>query len=174
MRCDEINLRFPQLFRVEGLSWGMGGEDFSTLHATADSAPVYYSLHADPNWTMSAEPKFIPLDYPDPAIEQGWLVIRHHPSMDHAAGYLSGCGDRQFDNEHLAEISPQLFSVGGQIFTLMRRPGISGKPTPAFIYATEVPHPTLGWVDWSKIILSEGRAATVDELYPLPDASDDL
>lgn len=172
VHCLEIDLRFPQLFRVEGLVWGMEGEDFSTLHATQDPAPLCYTLHADPTWTISAQPKFVPIDYPDPEIERGWFVIRHHRTMHHAEGYLAACNDRQFDDEHLRVIAPWLFSIGEHIFTLVPRPAIAGKPSPAFIFATEVPHPKAGWVDWYKVILSEGREATIDALYPLPENGD--
>jgi hypothetical protein len=168
VHCLEIDLRFPQLFRVDGFCWDLNGEI-----PTPEPAPPAYTLHSDPSWRGYARPRFIPLDHPDSDIERGWFIIRDHRTMDYARGYLSAREDCQFDDDHLRdEFVFRLFVIGDRVFTLVPRPPIAGKPTPAFIYATEVPHPKLEWVDWYKVIVSDGRVATIDELYPLPEDMD--
>ncbi len=163
VRCPEIGLTFPQLFRVTSYECDFSA-DRSKPVATDRPAPVCYTLGHPTIWKRHANSSFTPIDAPDPSIDQGWLVIRHHRSGEEEEGYTSAIIDLEgVSDERDCSVSPE-YRKGKQIFTLIHRPATPGKPSPAIIYCAQIPHELIGWDDWGVVVAAEGVKITFDDL----------
>ena len=94
VRCAEIGVTFPQLFRVTSYEWDLSA-DGSELVATDRPAPICYTLGRPKVWKLHANPTFTPISAPDPTVDRGWLIVRHHRTEGQAQGYLRQLGTKR-------------------------------------------------------------------------------
>jgi hypothetical protein len=83
-RCP-LGFRFPGVYRITGFSFA---DDMAT--ANRELPVTYYSLSGDDGPIKIAEPVFTPITHLDPALDDGWIIVKHHPSREIAMGYLEG------------------------------------------------------------------------------------
>jgi hypothetical protein len=97
VRCQERDLRFPQLYRITAFAWEMNADE-TELFATDRPVPPSYTLRIDRYWKVYANPTFTPIDAPDANVDRGYTIVRHHESEGQAQGYQ----DAVCDFQHLA------------------------------------------------------------------------
>ena len=56
-------------------------------------------------------------------------------------------------------------TIEGKTFTLAHRPAIPERPSRALIFTCDVPDELVGSVDWNRVIVSESKELTIDDLY---------
>jgi hypothetical protein len=96
VRCQERDLRFPQLYRITAFAWEMNADE-TELFATDRPVPPSYTLRIDRYWKVYANPTFT-IDAPDANVDRGYIIVRHHESEGQAQGYQ----DAVYDFQHLA------------------------------------------------------------------------
>lgn len=165
VHCSENDLWFPQLYRVTAFRWEITA-DGSKLLTTDQPAPPCYTLEYSLTWRPHANPTFAPIDAPDPHIDKGWVIVRHHPTEAEAEGYVEAMHDYEYAiDEAYDMIEYPLYRFREEYFTVLHRPSIDGKPTPLIVYCTEVPHELIGWDYWGRAIAAGGQEVSADGLY---------
>lgn len=101
---------FPQIYRIvghpDGLAYSLA-ENVTQGLTYATATPIHHLDESD----------------------TGWLIIRHHPTLDHADGYLDGL----VDLDHFSADQVQFQTEEG-VFTLLERPPREDTPDRLIIY----------------------------------------
>ena len=157
--CPINGVHFPILYRVSSYA---NTEDAQGRLVPATRKLIGYALDGDANWNIGVQPQFTPVKYPDLTIDIGWVVIRHHRTIEHAEGYRDALfdGDRSID--FLDCTPPRIY---GEYFTVAHRPAIFGRFEPAVIYITRVLDPRVGWMDWEFVVGARGVRLSIDDLF---------
>jgi hypothetical protein len=148
--CEPLNINFPAVFRVVQ---SLSREQLDEIGAP-DTEPferyVHYTMRDEherriPGTVEAGTMRGIP-DADAPS-----LVIRWHPSEEHASGYLAAASD--IDDDKTSEIS----RTTEGLFTLVKRPTNSEWPSPLIIYLAEVPANYIVGTDyWYLALASDG------------------
>lgn len=175
VRCEINGVVFPQLYRLTGYYFKLkegrqlkGGmlEDDSDMEPDYDAATTpAYTLGLDLDYGRIAEPKWTPISRLDPAIDKGWIMIRHHDSPGQAETYIDAMYDTEnfeFGNERFHALNTEF-----GVFTLLHRMPNEAAPDCLVVYKTKIPDPfTGGQMDWDKVVASDERKLTLDDLDP--------
>jgi hypothetical protein len=153
---------FPTLYRITGYYFA-APEEVEEVTAEdltpGDPAPPAYSL--DPNEDGGlANARSAPMDQPDPAIDKGWIILRHHANLDLATGYQRGLIDGLDD----IGWNQNLFETPHGVFTIHQRPAPPGKSTPVLVLARHENRPKVGEVDVRIAIGPDGTRFDPDEV----------
>jgi hypothetical protein len=174
VRCPESGVVFPQLYRLTG-NWPELDEDGQPYEDTIanDNGPTPIKEKRAPSYTLDMEteyeeisdPHWTPISYLDPAIDKGWVIIRHHYTRESMYAYM----DAMFDTETYE--SPldrwQTFETDIGFFSVLRRPATTGAPDHVVIWITKVMDPTDGTqTDWFKVTGPDGQDMDIDALDP--------
>ena len=90
VRCQEIDVSFPQLYRVTSYEWQMiNGE----LISSDMPAPTAYILEEPAHWRVHARPTITAINAPEADKDFGWIIVRHHHSAELAEGYAAAMWD---------------------------------------------------------------------------------
>ncbi|WP_155904959.1 hypothetical protein [Methylopila sp. M107] len=129
VRCPDAGVTFPQLFRISGFAWNRaGGPD-----AEREAHVAYAFAEDDIDGVEDAT--VAPVDRPDAALDSGWIVVRHHRSLDALDGYFDA--RRDFGLEQDCDIRRLVTSAG--VFTVCRRPAPAEGPQSLILYCARVP-----------------------------------
>ena len=166
IRCQQIGLTFPQLYRRRGVSWDVpeGQSLDNHTHLVPGTLPVTFYTFDNTYDETIASSEWDAIAEPDHVFDQGWIIVRHHMNEDRASGYLSGFADMEQDGRELNRV---LFRTQSGLFTIIRRAPLKGKPNPLLMFAATVPDPRFGEMDWWKIIGVGGEELTDDVLVSL-------
>ena len=124
VRCQEIDVSFPQLYRVTSYEWQMiNGE----LISSDMPAPTAYILEEPAHWRVHARPTITAINAPEADKDFGWIIVRHHHSAELAEGYAAAMWDLEHALLPFNELHCPVYEVRGQFFTLLHRPPIEGR-----------------------------------------------
>ncbi len=156
--CPDFGIRFPPLYRVQGVYWqdGPSGPEPSGV-----PAPVQYALDAEDDCGVACVQRAL-LRRLDPSVDDGWVIIRHHWSEESMEGYVDAFMDLA-DGPRSNDMS---FILDCGFFTVLhRRPRRRG-PNHLIVYEACEPTRTggRGCARWSRAITADGAAIEHDEL----------
>ena len=162
VRCQEIDVSFPQLYRVTSYEWQMiNGE----LISSDMPAPTAYILEEPAHWRVHARPTITAINAPEADKDFGWIIVRHHHSAELAEGYAAAMWDLEHALLPFNELHCPVYEVRGQFFTLLHRPPIEGRASPAIMYLAKVPHDLVGWDEWGRAVGESGAGLSVEDLF---------
>jgi hypothetical protein len=79
----------------------------------------------------SREATITAINAPEPDKGFGWIIVRHHHSAELAEGYAAAMWDLERALLPFNELHCPVYEVRGQFFTLLHRPPIEGRASPA-------------------------------------------
>lgn len=163
--CEPLGIFFPALLRQVVTATA---EDLKTvgLEDDPDVAPgtwTYYALGEANQAIGTSVLTEVNCINPDDRIES--IVIRHHPSLEHAHGYLDACGDKfladetgdDFDETGDDFDGSGIFETDEAIFTITPIATNSSWPGPLVFNLAEVPADNIaGRSSWAHIVAPGG------------------
>jgi hypothetical protein len=156
IRCPDLDLAFPQVYRLTGFLFTLKDDE---LVAT-DQPYTAYTLGTTKNLVRIADPRFTPIDHLDPALDSGWVTVRHHANMDRAQGYLIACVDIGPSNA-----GQLLWSTPVGIFSCVETPARAGCPDHLLIHLATTEKPQFE-DEWATVIGPDGSVIPEASLYP--------
>jgi|GEM_PF-2175099 len=179
VRSKHGNISFPQLYRAQGFYWNEPINDHAHPTPSDRPAPHFYTLSERDDGGY-ANVAYTPIRSLDPAIDSGWLLIRHHRKLEEAEGYLSALAD--FNTGWKGRAPKALFQTKDGLFTLVERKPSPGTPDHLAIYVMLIPDPHIntemgrmfstGTIDYHQIVHPDG-SVTIDPDMLLDPASEE-
>jgi hypothetical protein len=162
---------FPRVYRVTGLYYDF--RDGEGLMSSDRPSEPLYSLSNDTDVGI-ANATITPICCLDPAIDEGWIIIRHHRTESHMEGYLDAMSESP---RLVSELARQMvWRTSEGIFSLLCHPGVAGKRGHALAYVTKVPidrGPCSGMLqDVYHVVYPDGTAVLDPDLMMPDDISD--
>jgi hypothetical protein len=157
-------IRFPQLYRMYGYCYDE--KEFGKGNSVVGEKYPHpmYSLTPEDKGTNWAKLDVTPIKGFDPALDKGWIIIRHFPKSELADGYCDALFDRFLGSERvMTEYGVTMTDDG--FFTLQKRKPTPGAPDHLVIYACMKPDTNTnpmarqfssGWVDELQIVKPDG------------------
>lgn len=172
VRNEKNKVAFPLLYRVTGKCWNFVEEAGEVVDAKPSDEPAgpYYTLSEDYNLKLADE-KHEMITKLDPAIDSGWVIIRHHMREEYIEGYLDAHTD--YGSPELRELThgAMIFRTKEGLFSVARRPANKGRPDHLIVYITKVADsgiPELGvpagWIDSVQIVHPDGTVTSNQDL----------
>lgn len=128
---------------------------------------------ASPSYTLSelathglVEVRHTPILGFDPGIDSGWLIVRHHTSLDAITGYQDAKGDLSSVDED--NLNPTVFATREGLFTLLHRQAAPKCPDHLVIYMTKQPGED-GTVNVCKIVHPDGSVTSDENILSPPE-----
>lgn len=167
VRSPKNKIPFPQLYRLTGVYFDAGAMDNGRLEPGTEPAGPFYALQ-EQEGPKIANPKYEAIQRLDPAIDSGWVIIRHHMRDDYVEGYLDAHSDFRPPERDTYQM---VYRTKEGLFTVMHRPPNEGRPDHLIVYITKVEHPGLpelgvpaGWMDSVQIFHSDGTITDNQDL----------
>jgi hypothetical protein len=159
VKCPKNGVVFPQLYRGIGFSW-----DQATTGALVPGTErsILYSLQAERR-TALANVKWEAIDHLHRGIDTGWVLIRHHITLEHAYGYIAGAIDLM-DDEH---VGPMLVQTDVDLFTVVHCDARKGCQDCLLACITPASDAEFGILDWIKVIDADGQEHGDEVMHPL-------
>lgn len=156
VRCVEAGVAFPQLFRVTGFAWREADDG-------PERGPHVAYVFDENDLAGLEEAQVSPADRPDPALDRGGVLVRHHRSAEAAGGYLDAVRDLDEGSDVRVLHAPD------GVFTLIR-PAHAPDRDGRIAYAARVPQGA-GEPDalWTLAIGRDGREVTVRPARDTPE-----
>ena len=154
---------FPTVHRVSGCSWRAPDDGGSLEDLTPDPSWPYreYTLAPETPGAPGATSRIAnltsePITRLDPALDWGWVIVRHHANHDIARAYLDGL----HDCERVPSIQQKMWQTADGIFTLHHREAMPRCRDCLLIYSVSA-HDELanGWPPiecWYHIVAGDG------------------
>ncbi len=168
VRCPESGIVFPQLYRLTGLWPESENSDIAN-----DNGPGPYKEPLAPSYTLDMEtiygdivdPQWQPIHCLDPAIDSGWVIIRHHYTRESLYAYM----DAMFDTEtYVAPLDRWMtFETDLGFFSVLHRPATQNTPDHVIIWITKIMDPEDDTqIDWYKVTGPDNQDMDIDALDP--------
>lgn len=157
--CKPLGIYFPALLRQVVTTTAEDLEAFG-LESDPEVKPgtwINYALgEADPTIGTSVLTEVNCINLDDQAES---IVIRHHPTLEHAEGYLEACGDMFIADESGDDIDGSgIFETEDGIFTIAPIATKSSWPGPLVFYLAIVPAANItGYDYWAHIVAPGGE-----------------
>lgn len=156
---------FPQLYRVEGYYFDLDGMERPV--PSSRKAETQYAL-GDTSHHGLANAQWTPLTKLEPALDAGWIVVRHHMQLALVEGYI----DALMDTQDTGNPAKTAYKTKEGLFTLLRRAPPPGGPDHLLIYISKVQlhqGPFAGqWIDTYQIVHPD--ASSTDDFAALTPA----
>jgi hypothetical protein len=158
IRCEELDLVFPELVRVVGNSWiRTNAGDYAP---SRDLKRGYCLAEREDHGLCNVEREVI--THLDDDGDYGVLTIRHHRTEESVTGYINAIWDFYEEPIGLDQIA---FETNRGWFTLLHRPAPRSLPDRLVIYQAEIPHP-FGWDRWQLALDRYGRSYDLFQHLP--------
>lgn len=158
VRCEDLDLSFPELVRVVGNSW--------VRSTTGDYVPSrdrqrgYCLLDRGDHGLCNVERQVI--THLDDVGDFGLVTVRHHRTEESVSGYINAIWDFYEEPIGFEDIA---FQTDQGWFTLLHRPTPPSLPDRLVIYQAEVPHP-FGWDRWQLVLDRNGQVYDLFQHLP--------
>lgn len=156
--CQPLSLHFPTLHRVTST---LTAEDIVAI-GLADDPEIepgtwtHYDLEVPTDTVGTVFSEVVTHVRPEDQAES--LVIRHHPNLAHAYGYIDGCSDLHLSKDDDEEMGRMLFQTDEGVFTLTSTPTRGSWPGPLVFYMATIPSNNIaGWECWAHIVGPDGE-----------------
>jgi hypothetical protein len=171
VKCDPLGIRFPCLYRATSVATL---EDLQRhgLDRCPDLSPGTYTEYSLKEETFQiGTTTFEKVTHIFPGDQSESLVIRHHPSLGEASGYLEATMDMTlWKGEEDDTLGGVLHQTEDGFFTLAMVPTNPAWPGPLVIYLAQVPAPNPSGMDyWAYAVGPDGEVVELPE-FKIPNA----
>lgn len=166
--CEPLGIRFPTLYRgvvtttLEDLqACGLANDPDATLGEW-----IHYNLEMDDSAIGSIS--WSPVNHIFAGDQEESFVIRHHPNIESASGYLDAALD--FTSTDECENNPvrMLFQTKDGVFTFAKVPTSPSWPGPLVLHIAHVPSTRFEKQEevWAHVVGPDGEVVELPEFVP--------